>query len=68
LKNYENTIVIQIIKRMDTEKIKKAFDYFEDDDFLSSKELLQQEIKAAKKEYIKKKLGLKNYITEKYLY
>ena len=53
---------------MDTEKIKKAFDYFEDDDFLSSKELLQQEIKAAKKEYIKKKLGLKNYITEKYLY
>ncbi|HRS26528.1 MAG TPA: hypothetical protein P5140_08320 [Methanofastidiosum sp.] len=49
---------------MDTEKIKKAFDYFEDDDFLSSKELLQQEIKAAKKEYIKKKLGLKNYIDE----
>lgn len=43
---------------VDKEKIKKALDDFENDDFVSSKEKLKDEIKKAKEEYVKDKTGL----------
>jgi len=49
---------------MDTDKIKDALDKFEDDDFVGSRDVLSQEIKKAKNNYLKDKLGLKNDIEE----
>lgn len=43
---------------VNTDKIKDAFDKFEDDDFLGAKEILQKEIKGAKDDYLKDKLEL----------
>lgn len=43
---------------IDREKIKKALDDFENDDFVSSKEKLKDEIKKAKEEYVKNKTGI----------
>ena len=45
---------------MDDRVIKAALDKFEQDDFLGSKELLQGQIRQAKNDYIKTRLGLKN--------
>ena len=40
------------------DNIKKALDAFEDDDFVSSKEILQKEISGRKNEWMQEKLGL----------
>lgn len=48
-----------IIMPVDTEKIKKAFDEFENDNFMDSKETLQQEIKKAVDNHLKDKVDLK---------
>jgi len=48
---------------VDKEKVKKALDDFQNDDFVSAKETLKPEIKKAKEEFIQKKLGLKEPIT-----
>jgi len=45
---------------IDMEKIKKALDHFENDEFVDSKEVLQKEIKKAKNDFLKNKLDLKN--------
>jgi hypothetical protein len=45
---------------IDKEEIKKALDSFEEDDFVTSKETLKDEIRKVKNAYIKDKLGLKN--------
>jgi len=47
---------------MENEKIKKALDDFEDDDFVASKETLSKEIGNTRDKYLKTKLGLKNDI------
>ena len=41
-----------------TENIKQAFDKFEEEDFVTAKDILQKEIKAAKAEYLEKALHL----------
>ena len=41
------------------EEIKKAIDSFESDDFVSSKEIIRQQIANARDEYLKTKLQLK---------
>lgn len=43
---------------MDTEKIRKALDHFEDDEFTDAKEILQQEIRDARDKYLDTKLDL----------
>ena len=43
---------------MNTEKIKKALDSFEDDNFVDTEEILTQQIRLKKNEYLKKELGL----------
>ena len=47
---------------MENEKIKKALDDFEDDDFVASKETLSKEIGSTRDKYLKTKLELKNDI------
>ena len=47
---------------IDNREIKKAIDSFENDDFVTSKEIMSQEIKRAKNEFIKDKLELKGDI------
>ena len=44
---------------IDDEKIKDAIDKFENDEYVESKEIIQQEIRKAKDAYLKDKLGLK---------
>lgn len=44
---------------IDTEKIKKALDHFENDEFVASKEIIQGEIRKAKNDFLKNKLDLK---------
>lgn len=39
---------------MDKEQVKKAFDFFEKDEFSDAKEILKKEIKIIKDDYIKK--------------
>ena len=46
---------------IDTEKIKQAIDHFEEEDFVSSKEIIQQEIKNAKNSFLQNKLGISSY-------
>lgn len=44
---------------IDTEKVKKALDKFEEDDFVSADEILRKEIKDKRDEFLKDKLELK---------
>lgn len=44
---------------IDTEKIKKALDHFENDEYVASKEIIQGEIRKAKNDFLKNKLDLK---------
>lgn len=50
---------------MDTDKIKKALDHFENDEFVDAKEILQQEIHGRRNEFLKDKLDLANDIEPK---
>lgn len=50
---------------IDKEKIKKALDSFENDKFMDAKDVLSKEIKAAKYDYLEKKLGLNEPIEPK---
>lgn len=45
---------------MEEKNVKRALDAFEQDDFLSAKEILAAEIRKSKNEYIKGKLDLKD--------
>lgn len=45
---------------VDTKQIKKAFDEFEDENYVDSEETLSKEIKKAKNDYLKKELDLEN--------
>ena len=47
---------------MNKEKVKKALDHFEKDQFTDAKEVLAGEIKAKKNAFLKDKLGLKDDI------
>jgi len=49
---------------VDIEKVRSAFDAFEADDFVSAKEILQQEIHQAKDTFLKDKLGLEKDVAE----
>jgi hypothetical protein len=51
---------------MDDRVIKAALDSFENDDFLHAKELVQGQIKQARNDFIKAKLGLKNDIEQQF--
>lgn len=44
--------------KVDKEKIKEAIDFFENDDFVSSKEILKEQIKVHKEAYLSESLGL----------
>jgi hypothetical protein len=46
---------------IDTEKIKDALDSFENDKFVDAKEILSTEIGRVKNEFLKDKLGLKDW-------
>jgi hypothetical protein len=50
---------------MDKEKIKKALDHFENDEFVDAKDIISQEIAGKRDEFIKDKLGLANDINPK---
>ena len=50
---------------MDTEKIKKALDNFEDDDFRSAKTILKGEIVQARNNMLQKKLGLQTLVQDR---
>ena len=52
---------------MDDRVIKAALDSFESDDFLHAKELVQGQIKQARNDFIKSKLGLKNDIEQQFV-
>lgn len=43
---------------MDREKIRKALDHFENDEFVDAKEIIQQEIAGKRDVFLKDKLGL----------
>lgn len=43
---------------MDREKIRKALDHFENDEFVDAKEIIQQEIQGKRDVFLKDKLGL----------
>ncbi len=47
---------------MDKDKIKKALDHFENDEFVDAKDIIKQEIAAKRDSFIKDKLGLSNDI------
>jgi len=47
---------------MDQEKIKKALDHFENDEYVDAKEILSKEIKGGVEAHLKDKLGLKGDI------
>ena len=48
---------------MDNDKIKKALDHFEYDEFVDAKEILTKEIKSKRDEFVKDKVGLKDDIS-----
>jgi len=48
---------------MDQEKIKKALDHFENDEYVDAKEILTKEIKGGVEAHLKDKLGLKGDIS-----
>ena len=45
---------------MDNTEIKRAFDAFEAEDFVTAKDILKQQIHQHTQEYLANKLGLKN--------
>jgi hypothetical protein len=45
---------------VDSENVKKAIDAFVDDDYMTSKEILKKEVKNAKNDWMRDKLGLDN--------
>ena len=45
---------------MDQEKVRKALDHFENDEYVDAKDILQQEIQTSRDSFLKDKLGLKN--------
>ncbi len=47
---------------MDQDKVKKALDHFENDEYVDAKEILTKEIKSNVETHIKDKLGLKTDI------
>lgn len=47
---------------MDKDKIKKALDHFENDEYVDAKEIIKKEIKSKRDTFIKDKVGLKNDI------
>lgn len=47
---------------IDTEKIKKAFDDFESDNFVDADETLRNELRGALKDHLQSKLNLKNEV------
>jgi hypothetical protein len=47
---------------MDQEKVRKALDHFENDEYVDAKEVLSQEIKGAINTHVKDKCDLKNDI------
>lgn len=47
---------------MDQNDVKQSFDAFEADDFITSKEILQNQIHKAKNDFLKAKLDLKGDI------
>ena len=49
---------------VDKEKIKKALDNFEDEDYTGSEEELKLQLKKAKNDYLKKELGLENDVED----
>jgi len=52
---------------MDDRVIKAALDSFENDDFLHAKELVQGQVRQAKNDFLKAKLGLKNDIEQQFV-
>lgn len=48
----------------DNEKIKKAFDEFEDDNYVDAEETLKSQIKKAKNDYLKKELDLEGDVED----
>lgn len=46
---------------VDTDQIKLAYDHFEKEDYVASKEILAQQIKQAKNEWLQKTLNLTDY-------
>jgi len=51
---------------MDTVFVKQAFDAFEEEDFMGSKEILQKQMHQAKNDFLKAKLELKNDIENQF--
>ncbi len=49
---------------IDTKKIKKALDHFENDEYVEAKDILSKEISNYKDEWLKDKLELKNDISK----
>lgn len=47
---------------MDKEKIKKALDHFENDEYVDAKEVLTKEIQGKRDAFVKDKVGLKGEI------
>ena len=47
---------------MDRDKIRKALDHFENDEFVDAKEIIQQEVQGKRDVFLKDKLGLANDI------
>ena len=45
---------------MDKEKVRKALDHFENDEFVDAKDIIKQEIAGKRDAFIKDKLGLAN--------
>lgn len=52
---------------MEEKEIKDALDSFEKDDFVDAKEKLSKQIKQAKNDFLKAKLGLKNDIETQFV-
>lgn len=52
---------------MDDRVIKAALDNFENDNFIQAKELVQGQIRQARNDFIKSKLGLKNDIEQQFI-
>lgn len=47
---------------MDRDKIRKALDHFENDEFVDAKDIIQQEVQGKRDVFLKDKLGLSNDI------
>lgn len=50
---------------MDKEKIKKALDHFENDEFTDAKNIISSEIRKKRNDWMKDKLDLKESLNEK---